>query len=594
MSFLPMTIKEFNELGWSQPDFILVTGDAYVDHPSFGAAIIARYLEKFGYKVCIIAQPDIKSDNAFTLFGEPRLGFLVTAGNIDSMINHYYVSKKRRKMDEYSPNGVSGLRPDRATIKYCHKLKTIYPNSSVIIGGIEASLRRLSHYDYWDNSVRRSILLDSKADLLIYGMSEKSIIEVADALDAGLNITDIVYIRGTVFKTKNMHMIDDNAIYLPSYDDVIEDKHQYIKSFQIQNKEADYANGKTIVEQYRNNLVVCNPPNYPLSRAEMDEVYAMPFMRKPHPIYNGKKIPAIEEISLSIISNRGCFGSCNFCALTFHQGKTVQSRSKESIVCEAKKITSDNTFKGYIHDIGGPTANFHHTACKKQLQHGSCSHKECIGYEKCNQLEVNHDEYVDVLRTVRKLDGVKKVFIRSGIRYDYLMYDKDSTFFNELVEHHISGQLKVAPEHIDDDVLVHMNKPGRDLYDRFVKKYDAINKKYGKNQFVIPYLMSSHPGSTLHSAIKLAQYLDLNKLNPRQVQDFYPTPGTASTAMFYTGINPYTNKEVYVPRSMEEKAMQRALIQYKDPKNKTLVIKALKQAGREDLIGSKKGCLVNY
>ncbi len=594
MSFLPITKKDFNKLGWHQPDFILVTGDAYVDHPSFGAAIISRYLEKFGYKVCIIAQPDMKSDIDFTLFGEPRLGFMVTAGNIDSMINHYYVSKKRRKMDEYSPNGEAGLRPDRATIKYCHKLKTVYSNTPIIIGGIEASLRRLSHYDYWDNKVRRSMLLDSRADLLVYGMSEKSIIEIADALDAGLSINDLVYIRGTVFKTKDMHMIPDDAIYLPSYDEVLEDKKKYVESFQIQYKEADYARGKTIVESYRNNFVVCNPPNYPLSREEMDEVYAMPFMRKPHPIYNGKKIPAIEEISLSIISNRGCFGSCNFCALTFHQGKTIQSRSKESIVCEALQITQDESFKGYIHDIGGPTANFHRPSCKKQFEHGSCSHKECIGYNKCNQLEVDHTEYIDVLRTVRELDGIKKVFIRSGIRYDYLMYDKDEQFFNELVEHHISGQLKVAPEHIDDDVLVQMNKPGKDLYDKFVKKYHAINKKYGKNQFVIPYLMSSHPGSTLHSAIKLAQYLDENKLNPRQVQDFYPTPGTASTTMFYTGINPETNKEVYVPRSMEEKAMQRALIQYRDPKNKALVIKALKLAGREDLIGNKKGCLINY
>ncbi len=594
MSFLPITKKEFIDLGWAQPDFILITGDAYVDHPSFGAAIISRYLEKFGYKICIISQPDIKSEVDFTLFGKPRLGFLVTAGNIDSMINHYYVSKKRRQIDDYSPNGEAGLRPDRATIKYCHKLKTIYPNTPIIIGGIEASLRRLSHYDYWDNKVRRSILLDSKADLLIYGMSEKSIIEVADALDAGLEVTDIVYVRGTVFKTKDMHMIADDAIYLPSYDDVLEDKKQYVKSFQIQNKEADYARGKTIVESYRNNFIVCNPPNYPLSRKEMDEVYAMPFMRKPHPIYNGKKIPAIEEISLSIISNRGCFGSCNFCALTFHQGKTIQSRSKESIVCEAKRIIQDSTFKGYIHDIGGPTANFHKPSCGKQLEHGSCFNKECIGYTKCNQLDIDHTEYIDVLRTVRELEGIKKVFIRSGIRYDYLMYDKDETFFNELVEHHISGQLKVAPEHIDDDVLLHMNKPGRELYDKFVKKYHAINKKFGKNQFVIPYLMSSHPGSTLNSAIKLAQYLDENKLNPRQVQDFYPTPGTASTTMFYTGINPDTNKEVYVPRSMEEKAMQRALIQYRDPKNKHLVIKALRQANREDLIGNKKGCLVNY
>ncbi len=594
MSFLPMTRKEFNELGWLQPDFTLITGDAYVDHPSFGAAIIARYLEKFGYKVCIIAQPDIKTDEDFTLFGEPRLGFLVTAGNIDSMINHFYVSKKRRKQDEYSPNGAAGLRPDRATIKYCHKLKSIYPNSPIIIGGIEASLRRLSHYDYWDNKVRRSILLDSKADLLVYGMSEKSIIEVADALDGGLSISDLVYIRGTVFKTKDMHMIDNDAIYLPSYDEVLDDKKKYVESFQIQNKEADYAKGKTVVETYKNNFAVCNPPNFPLSQEEMDEVYAMPFMRQPHPIYSGKKIPAIEEISLSIISNRGCFGSCNFCALTFHQGKTIQSRSKESIVCEAKKITQHKEFKGYIHDVGGPTANFYKPSCKKQLEHGSCTHKECIGYTKCNQLEVDHTEYVDILREVRSIENVKKVFIRSGIRYDYLMYDKDNTFFNELVEHHISGQLKVAPEHIDDDVLVHMNKPGNDLYDQFVRKYNSINKKFGKNQFVIPYLMSSHPGSTLHSAIKLAQYLNANKLNPRQVQDFYPTPGTASTTMFYTGINPYTNENVYVPRSMEEKAMQRALIQYRDPKNKGLVIKALKQANREDLIGNKKECLVTY
>lgn len=593
MPFLPITLEEMHEYGWEQPDFVFVIGDAYIDHPSFAPAIISRVLENFGYKVCIISQPDINDNKAFKLFGKPRLGFLICAGNIDSMVNHYSVSKRRRKKDYYTPNGEMGKRPDRALIRYSSKLRELYPDTPIIVGGIEASLRRLNHYDYWDNSVRRSILLDSKADLLLYGMGEKTIVQVADALDSGLNIKDIVYIRNSVWKTKDKDMIPTDAVILPSYDEVLADKMNYVKSFQIQYKNTDAFTGKTLVEEYKSCFVVQNPPEFPLSREEMDAVYSLPYMRSCHPLIEAKgHVPAIDEVKFSVISNRGCYGGCHFCALTMHQGRIIQSRSKKSILDEIKIISSDKDFKGYVHDIGGPTANFYHPACSKQNEHGVCTHRECIGWDPCKNLEVDHTDYLDILREARKLPGIKKVFVRSGLRYDYIMYDKNKEFFDELVQFHISGQLKVAPEHVDDRVLIRMGKPSRGLYDEFVKQYVELNKKHEKNQFLVPYLMSSHPGSTLDAAINLAEYLRDTGHMPEQVQDFYPTPGTASTCMYYTGIDPFRNESVYVPRDPHEKAMQRALMQYRLPQNYDLVYEALVKAKRMDLIGYDKKCLI--
>ena len=593
MPFLPITIKEMQEYGWEQPDFIYIIGDAYIDHPSFGPAIISRVLENFGYKVCIISQPDINKNDDFKRFGKPRLAFLVSSGNIDSMVNHYSVSKKRRKKDYYTPNGEMGKRPDRALIRYSSKLRELYPNSAIIIGGIEASLRRLNHYDYWDNAVRRSILLDSKADLLLYGMGEKTIVQVADALDSGLDVKDIVYIRNSVWKTKDESILPSNAIYLPSYDDVLADKANYVKSFQIQYKNTDAITGKPLIEKYQNCFIVQNPPEFPLSQEEMDAVYALPFMRETHPLIEALgHVPAIDEVKFSVVSNRGCFGSCHFCALTMHQGRIIQSRSKDSILSEVKIISEAKDFKGYIHDIGGPTANFYHPSCDKQLDHGVCTNKECLGFNPCKNLKVNHDDYLDILQEARKLPGIKKVFVRSGLRYDYILYDKNREFFEELVKHHISGQLKVAPEHIDDRVLVRMGKPSRELYDEFVKEYQQINQKFNKEQYLVPYLMSSHPGSTLDAAINLAEYLRDTGHMPEQVQDFYPTPGTASTCMYYTGIDPFNNEEVYVPKNPHEKAMQRALMQYRLPQNYDLVYEALVKANRKDLIGFGKKCLI--
>ena len=593
MPFLPITIKEMQEYGWEQPDFIYIIGDAYIDHPSFGPAIISRVLENFGYKVCIISQPDINKNDDFKRFGKPRLAFLVSSGNIDSMVNHYSVSKKRRKKDYYTPNGEMGKRPDRALIRYSSKLRELYPNSAIIIGGIEASLRRLNHYDYWDNAVRRSILLDSKADLLLYGMGEKTIVQVADALDSGLDVKDIVYIRNSVWKTKDESILPSNAIYLPSYDDVLADKANYVKSFQIQYKNTDAITGKPLIEKYQNCFIVQNPPEFPLSQEEMDAVYALPFMRETHPLIEALgHVPAIDEVKFSVVSNRGCFGSCHFCALTMHQGRIIQSRSKDSILLEVKIISEAKDFKGYIHDIGGPTANFYHPSCDKQLDHGVCTNKECLGFNPCKNLKVNHDDYLDILQEARKLPGIKKVFVRSGLRYDYILYDKNREFFEELVKHHISGQLKVAPEHIDDRVLVRMGKPSRELYDEFVKEYQQINQKFNKEQYLVPYLMSSHPGSTLDAAINLAEYLRDTGHMPEQVQDFYPTPGTASTCMYYTGIDPFNNEEVYVPKNPHEKAMQRALMQYRLPQNYDLVYEALVKANRKDLIGFGKKCLI--
>ena len=593
MPFLPITIEEMKEYGWDKPDFVYVIGDAYIDHPSFGPAIISRTLENFGYKVCIISQPDINNKNDFRKFGKPRLGFLVSSGNIDSMVNHYSVSKHRRKKDYYTPNGQMGKRPDRALIKYANKIRDLFPNSPIIIGGIEASLRRLNHYDYWDDAVRKSILLDSKADLLLYGMGEKVIVEVADALDSGLDIKDLCYLRNTVWKTKDPDILPYDGLFLPTFEEVISDKKKYVKSFQTQYQNTDPITGKSLIEKYDDLYVVQNPPQLPLSQEEMDAVYALPYMRATHPLIEAKgHVPAIDEVKFSVISNRGCYGGCHFCALTMHQGRIIQSRSKESIIEEVRKISQDKEFKGYIHDIGGPTANFYHPACGKQLDKGVCTNRECIGYSPCKNLQVDHTDYLEILRTARKLPGIKKVFVRSGLRYDYIMYDKNKEFFNELVKYHVSGQLKVAPEHVDDQVLYRMGKPSRELYDRFVSEYKEINKKNNLNQFLVPYLISSHPGSTLHSAIKLAEYLKEIGHRVEQVQDFYPTPGTASTCMYYTGIDPFHNDEVYVPRNPHEKAMQRALMQYTLPQNYDLVYEALTITGRKDLIGTGPKCLI--
>ncbi|WP_418402827.1 YgiQ family radical SAM protein [Anaerotignum lactatifermentans] len=592
MAFLPVSKEEMLERGWDRPDFVYICGDAYVDHPSFGAAIICRVLESQGYKVCFIAQPDWKTTEDFTRFGEPRLAFLVSAGNIDSMVNHYTVAKKRRKKDSYSPGGEMGLRPDRATIVYCNKLREVYKKTPIIIGGIEASLRRLSHYDYWDNKVRRSILLDSGADLLLYGMGEHQIIEMADALDSGIPVEELTFLRGSVYKTKDISRAYDYII-LPKYNEVKQDKMKYDESFLIQYQNTDAVIGKTLIEEYDEWTVVQNPPSPPLQTQELDKVYALQFERTYHPMYEEKGgIPAIEEVKFSLASNRGCFGNCNFCALAFHQGRVVTARSHDSLVAEAEKITMDEKFKGYIHDVGGPTANFRKPACKKQLKYGACRDKQCLWPTKCENLEVDHRDYVKLLRKIREIPRVKKVFIRSGIRYDYLIYDKDETFFRELCKYHVSGQLKVAPEHVSDKVLAKMGKPGGDVYQRFVKKYQEINQRLGMDQYLVPYLMSSHPGSDLQAAIELAEYLrDIHHM-PEQVQDFYPTPGTLSTAMYYTGIDPRTKEKVYVPKTPHEKAMQRALMQYRLPQNYDLVYEALKLAHREDLIGFDSHCLI--
>lgn len=590
MTFLPTNREEMLEQGFEQVDFVYVCGDAYVDHPSFGCAIITRTLQAYGYSCAILAQPDWHHDEEFLQFGMPRLGFLVSAGNIDSMVNHYSVNKRRRDKDSYSDDGVMGRRPDRPTIVYTQILKRLFPQSPVLVGGIEASLRRLAHYDYWDDKVRRSILIDSQADLLMYGMGENTIIEVAEALNSGLRAEDCCFIRGCVYKTKDISLIPD-AIVLPSFEEVKNDKVMYAKSFQIQHENIDAIAAHVLIEPYDGWYVVQNKPPLPLTQQEMDFTYSLPYERTFHPKYH--YIPAIEEVQFSLVSNRGCFGSCAFCAITHHQGRVISTRSKESLLAEAKSITEMPNFKGYIHDVGGPTANFSRTACDKQLKYGACVHRECLS-PKCSNLVVDHSDYVDILRSLRALPKVKKVFIRSGIRYDYLMYDKDDTFFEELVQYHISGQLKVAPEHISPKVLDKMGKPHKELYLKFVDKYHEINKKYNKRQFLVPYLMSSHPGSDLNAAIELAQYLKKIHYTPQQVQDFYPTPGTRATCMYYTGLDPQTMQPVYVARTYEEKAMQRALMQFTYPQNYQLVYKALKTAGRLDLVGNTPKCLIPY
>lgn len=591
--FLPITKEELLEQGVEQPDFVYVIGDAYVDHPSFGHAVISRILEANGYSVAIISQPDWKDDKSITVFGEPRLGFLVASGNMDSMVNHYYVSKKRRQIDAYTPGGEAYKRPDNATVVYGNLIRRTYKEVPIIIGGIEASLRRLAHYDYWSDSFKRSILLDSQADLISYGMGEHSIVEIADALNSGISVKDITFIMGTVYKTRDISGIYD-SIELPSYEEMKQDSKKYADSFALQYENTDPFTGNYLIEAYPNGVyVVQNPPSKPLTTEEMDYVYHLPYQRTYHPSYEEKGgVPAISEIKFSLISNRGCFGGCNFCALTFHQGRTMQVRSHESILQEAHLITEDKDFKGYIHDVGGPTANFRHPSCEKQLTQGVCKTKQCLFPSPCKNLTVDHSDYLKLMRKLREVPKVKKVFIRSGIRFDYLMEDADDTFFKELVEHHVSGQLKVAPEHISDAVLSKMGKPENAVYERFIKKYKKINEQLDKKQFLVPYLMSSHPGSTLREAIELAEYLrDLGYM-PEQVQDFYPTPSTVSTVMYYTGIDPRDGKNVYVCRNPHEKAMQRALIQYRNPKNYDLVYEALVSAGREDLIGFDKKCLI--
>ena len=591
--FLPISKEDMQERGWEQCDFIIVTGDAYIDHHSFGTAIISRVLEDAGYKVGIIPQPDWHSTDDFMKLGRPRLAFLVNGGNMDPMVNHYTVSKRRREKDLYTPGGKMGARPDRATIVYCNKIREAYKNINIVIGGLEASLRRLAHYDYWDNNVRNSILIDSGADLITYGMSEKQIVEVANALNDGFEAKYIRHINGTTYTIDSLDEIYGDYKLLPSREEVTKDKMKYAEAFKIQYEEQDPVRGKVLVQKHGDRYVVCNTPEMPLTREELDKVYALPYTKECHPIYDEfGGIAALEEVKFSIVSSRGCFGNCSFCAITFHQGRAVQSRSEASILDEAVEITNLKDFKGYIHDVGGPTANFRKPACKTQLTIGACKSKQCLTPKPCKNLIVDHSEFLGLLRKIRKLPKVKKAFVRSGLRYDYIMADKDDTFFRELVEHHVSGQLKVAPEHVAANTLKYMGKPSGDTYDRFREKFFKINKQLGKEQYLIPYLMSSHPGSGLNEAIELAEYLRDTKYQPEQVQDFYPTPGTLSTTMFYTGLDPLTMEEVYIPRSKEEKAMQRALLQFKNPKNYNIVYDALVKAGREDLIGNGPKCLI--
>ena len=589
--FLPVSREDMKDRNIDTLDFVYVCGDAYVDHPSFGHAIISRVLESHGYTVGIISQPDWHSAEEFKRLGKPKYAFLVAAGNIDSMVNRYTVNKKVRSDDSYSPGGKGGMRPDRATIVYCNRIREAYPGVPMIIGGIEASLRRFAHYDYWDNKVRRSILLDTRANVLIYGMGEKAIVRLADAMRDGKSLAD-TNVDGCCYIKKTLDTVGD-YIELPSCEEVSTDKRKYAEATKIEYDNQDPIRAKVLVQKHFDRYLIQNKPMMPLNTKELDAVYSLPYMRTWHPMYDKYGgVPAIEEVKFSITNTRGCYGSCNFCALTFHQGRIVQSRSEKSVINEATQMTWDPDFKGYIHDVGGPTANFYGPGCDKQMKVGTCTDRRCLYPKPCPNLKVTHKKYLDLLRKVRAIPGIKKVFIRSGIRYDYLISDKDDEFFGELIQHHISGQLKVAPEHISENVLKYMGKPGRKIYDRFCDKFYALNQKYGKKQFLVPYLMSSHPGSTLNDAIELALYIKKHNLHPEQVQDFYPTPFTISTCMFYTGLDPFTMQEVYVPRDMEEKRMQRALLQFRNPDNIPLVIKALKKAGREDLIGYTKDCLV--
>ncbi len=590
--FLPISMNDLKERNISQLDFIIITGDAYIDHPSFGTAIIGRTLEREGFTVGIIAQPNWDSVDDFRRLGKPKYGFLINSGNIDSMVNHYTVSKKKRHTDLYSPGGEMGHRPDRCVIVYCNRAREAYKNVPIIIGGIEASLRRFAHYDYWADKVRRSLLIDAKADLLIYGMGERPIIEIANLFKYGMTIDKMTSIKGTVYISKEIDKLED-FVEVPSFEAVSTDKNDYAQSYKLQSLEQDDIRGKIVVQKHNDRYIVQNPPQTPLSQNEMDITYGLPYTRTYHPIYEAKGgIPAIKEVEFSITSHRGCFGSCSFCALTFHQGRVIQNRSQKSIIDEAILLTKLNNFKGYIHDIGGPTANFRHRACKLQEKAGVCRDKQCMYPTPCKNLIIDHSEYLDLLKKVRVLPNIKKVFIRSGIRYDYLIFDKNTKFFEELCQHHISGQLKVAPEHISDKVLDQMGKSKRDVYDSFVKKYFEIDKKFNMNQFLVPYLMSSHPGSDLVESVKLSEYIKEMGYTPEQVQDFYPTPGSLSTTIYYTGMNPFTKETVYVPNTQKEKNMQRALLQFKNPENYNLVKEALIKSHREDLIGFDKKSLI--
>ena len=592
-NFLPVNAQEMKERGWDQVDFVYVTGDAYIDHSSFGAAIISRLLESRGFRIGIIPQPDWRKKESIQVFGEPRLGFLVTAGNMDSMVNHYTVSKKHRHKDSYSPGGKMGLRPDMPTIVYSNLIRQTYKHTPIILGGIEASLRRLSHYDYWSNRVKRSVLLDSGADLISYGMGEHSIVEIAEALESGIPIEEITYIPGTVYKSKTLERAFE-PILLPSFEKVQTDKKAYADSFAVQYKNTDPFTGKPLAESYGNRgYVIQNPPAKPLSQQEMDDVYDLPYTGRYHPMYDSQGgVPALEEVRFSLTSNRGCFGGCSFCALTFHQGRILQTRSHESIIKEAKHMTEDPAFKGYIHDVGGPTADFRQPSCQKQTTKGVCANRQCLFPKPCPNLTADHSDYISLLKKLRNIPKVKKVFIRSGVRFDYVMADKNKAFLRELVSHHISGQLRVAPEHVSDKVLYYMGKPSHSVYESFLKAYEKENQRTGQKQYAVPYFMSSHPGCTMKEAVKLAEYVRDLGFTPEQVQDFYPTPSTLSTCMYYTGIHPLTGEKVYVPRDPHEKSIQRALMQYKNPANRALVLEGLKTAGRMDLVGFGPKCLI--
>lgn len=591
--FLPINREEMQERGWAEADFVYVTGDAYVDHPSFGTAIITRLLESRGYRVGVIAQPDWKHRESIQVFGEPRLGFLVSAGNMDSMVNHYTVSKKHRQKDSYSPGGEMGHRPDRAVIVYSNLIRQTYKKTPIILGGIEASLRRLAHYDYWEDRLKRSILIDSGADLISYGMGEHSVLEIAEALESGIPADQITYIPGTVYRSRSLDSAYE-PLLLPSYEEMAENKRKYAKSFGIQYQNTDPYTARPMAESYGSRgYVIQNPPALPLTTQEMDDVYALPFTGRYHPVYEEQGgIPALEEVKFSLTSNRGCFGGCNFCALTFHQGRILQVRSHESLIKEAKKMTEDPLFKGYIHDVGGPTADFRIPSCEKQLTKGVCQNRQCLFPQPCKNLRADHRDYVALLQKLRAIPGIKKVFVRSGVRFDYVLADKSPVFLRELVEHHVSGQLRVAPEHVSDQVLRCMGKPSHQVYETFLRRYEKASEAVGKKQYAVPYFMSSHPGTTMKEAVKLAEYIRDLGYTPEQVQDFYPTPSTLSTCMYYTGIHPVTEEAVYVPRNPHEKAIQRALMQYKNPANRPLVLEGLKLAGRMDLVGYGSKCLI--
>ncbi|MGN0539414.1 MAG: YgiQ family radical SAM protein [Candidatus Fimenecus sp.] len=591
--FLPISKEDMIARGWDSVDFIYVSGDAYVDHPSFGASIITRVLEAEGFKVGFISQPDWNSDADFTVFGKPLLGFFVSSGNIDSMVAHYTVAKKKRNTDAYSPGGKMGLRPDRAVIVYCNKIREIYGDVPIIIGGLEASLRRFAHYDYWDDKIRPSILFDSKADLISFGMGEKQTAQIAQRLNSGESIKEMHDIKGTCYAVP-VTETPYSGVECPSYENVLNSKREYAISCRIQQDEQDHIRGKVIKQRHGKMMLVQNMPMEPLTTEELDRVYSLPYARTYHPSYEkAGGVPGIAEVEFSITHNRGCFGGCNFCSIAFHQGRYVTSRSKESIINEAKLLTQLDSFKGYIHDVGGPTANFRRPSCNGQESKGLCRGKKCLAPTPCPALVSNHEEYLDILREIRNLPKVKKVFIRSGIRYDYLLCDKNDEFFKELVKYHVSGQLKVAPEHCSAAVLDKMGKPHIKAYKEFSKKYFTYTKSIGKEQYLVPYLMSSHPGATLRDAVELAEFIKSEKLHPEQVQDFYPTPGTISTAMYYTELDPYTLEAVFVAKTPHEKAMQRALMQYFNPKNYDLVYEALKKAGRGDLIGTSPKCLIS-